>query len=315
MDIEPLNIIEVNLSPEEIEELERLSALGYSHQQMAMYFRVDLKLFLSAAENPRSKINYHIQRGQLVSIAREQMAILTSAEGGNITAHQQLEKIRRTRGFEISKLDIFGGIDDQKTYQKLEDFIQSEGKTDLSNEETVYLEALSMMNSMDRKYGRRNTIAFFTKPPFNLKHSRASEMYDEALNLFYTDRNIDKKALRHKKAEQLDEAAHVMRLNASCAKDFEVYGDLVMKSAKLLQLDQKDPEPLSKELYLRPVRVFSLDPQAVGIPAINRQSVAAQIDELEIPERDKIRVRRDAMLETIPLEDILNELEEESKVG
>jgi len=309
----PAKIPHIHLNDEELVELERLAALGYSPEQTAMYFGKDKESFTRALNDPSSTIHYHSERGKLMSIAKEQLAILTSAEGGNITAAQQLEKIRRNRGFEITKLDIFGGFDTKESYQVLESFILTGDDKDLKGEEKIYLEALTLMNSMDRKYGRRRTVEFFTKPPFNLKLSRASEMYDEALALFYTDRNVEKKAMRNKLAEQLSEAALVVKTMATSAKDFEVYGNLKTQEAKLRELDKTDPVPLNKELFLRPVRLFTLDPEMIGITGINRQIVANQIDELEIPERDKIRLRQDAMIDAIKLEDTLDELEEESR--
>nr|WP_294897823.1 hypothetical protein [uncultured Pedobacter sp.] len=305
--------IHIHLDPDQLEELERLSALGYTPEDLALYFMKDEKQFIITANDPESTINRHIRRGKMMSLAREQLAILQSAEGGNITAHQQLDKIRRDRGFEITKLDIFGGFDDPSKFQKLQDYIDSGCKDDLSNEEVIWIEALTLMNSMDRKYGRRHTIAFFQKPPFNLTYSRASEMYDEAQNLFYIDRNVEKKAMRNKKAEQVEEAAAVMLAMAKCAKDFEVYGNLQMQAAKLRELDKADTVPLAKELYIKPVRVFSLDPTTINLPKINRTELAAQIEALEIPERDKARLAQDAMVEQITFEDNLNELQEESK--
>lgn len=304
--------LHIELTAEQLEELERMSALGYEPADMAMFFKLDKDLFCRAAEDPVSNVNYHIRRGKLMSMAREQMAILSSAETGNVQSSQQLEKIRRNRGFEISKSDIFGGFTDKKAYQKLEDFIESGGKADLSSEESIYLEALTMMHSMDRKYGRKNTITFFTKPPFNLGNSRASEMYDEAINLFYSDRKIEKKALRHRKAELLEELARMGLQMANSVKDLEVIGNLQMQAAKLQELDKPDPEKLPTELYRKQYRVFTLNPELVGIPGINRQTLADQIDGLEIPEADRLRVRQDAMIDQINFEDNLNELTEEN---
>lgn len=308
----PANSIHMTFTEEELFELENLSALGYTHEQIAMYFGRDKKAFERAAADPDSRVSYHLKRGILKSVAQEQLAILKAAEGGNVSASQQLANIKRNRGFKISQKEIFSGFDDMKTYRLFEDWVQGGCKTDISQEESVYLEALSMMNSMDRKYGRRNTIAFFVKK-YGLSNSRASVMYDEAINLFNTDRNADKKALRTKYADQLDEAALIMKLNMNGPKEAEVYGDLIMKAAKVRQLDQADPEPLPKELFLRPVRLFSLDPGTVGMEKINRQKVAEQIDALDIPEADKIRVRSDALLNNINFEENLNELEEESR--
>ena len=305
--------VHIHLEPEQLTELERLSALGYTIKDMALYFLKDINLFELAANDPESTINRHIKRGMLVSIAKEQMAILEAAEGGNITASQQLGKIRRDRGFEISKLDIFGGFDSIKSFEKLQNYVDNGCQDDISNEEAIWIEALTLMNSMDRKYGRRSTIAFFTKAPFNLTYSRASTMFDEAQNLFYIDRNIEKKALRNKKAEQIEEAANVVKNMAVTSKDFEIYGNLQMQAAKLRELDKPDPESLAKELYLKPVRVFSLDATTIGLPGINRLELVQQIDELAIPERDKERLKQDAMVNPINLENTLNELQEESK--
>lgn len=306
-------IIHITLSPEEYEQLEQLSALDYSIDNMAMFFDRNKIAFRAAAADENSTIAYHIARGKLVSAAQESMSILKNAEGGSVSASQQLANIKRNKSFAISKREIFEGFDHTKTYRILEDWILGGCKNNIKDEENVYLEALSQMNAMDRKYGRKNTIAFFTKPPYSMKHSRAAEMYDEAFNLFNTDRNINKKAYRNKYADDVDELYLLAKNSATTSKDLEVAGDLKMKAAKLRELDKADPEPLPAELYLRPVRLFTLNPGQVGMPEINRQIVARQIEELEIPESDKRRVSADAMLSQINFEQQLDELQEESK--
>jgi hypothetical protein len=301
------------LDDERITELESLAALGYTPEEMAVYFDVEKFFFVQAALDVESKVHYHIKRGQLMSVAKEQMAMLGDAEKGNVTASQQLGKIRRSRGWEMSKLDIFGGAIDKKLIRKLEDYIESGSINDLKTEEAIYLDALTLMNSMGRKYGRRNTVKFWTRDPWNLQYRRASEMYDEAITFFYTDRNVEKKALRNRYADQLDEAALVVRDNAESSKDWEVYGNLIEKAARMRELDKPDPEKLDKEAYLKPVRYYSLDPESVGLPAVNRQELAKQIEALEVPERDKSRIRQEAAIETVNLEQRIYELEKEAK--
>ena len=306
--------IQTVLADEEFVELEKLSAMGYTIGQMAMYFNKKEKDFADDAADDETKIAYHIARGKLVSLAQEQMNILTAAEGGNISASQQIANIRRTRGFQISKEEIFNGFENKKNLRVFEEWVQGGCKQKLSKEETLYLEALSMVDKMDRKYGRRNTIIFFTKAPFNLSASRAVAMYDEAINLFNTDRNINKKAFRNKYADELDEMAIVVRDNALTAKDAEVFGNLKVQAGRMRGLDEKEPDPISKELYIKPVRYFGLTTDVVSLPPINRQEIADFIDGLEIPEEDKRRVSADALLTNIDLTQQLNELEEESKL-
>lgn len=305
--------ITLHLDDERKAELERLSALGYSPEEMAMYFDVDKAFFVQAARDVNSNIHYHIKRGQILSLAKEQMALLESAEGGNVSSSDHLGKIRRTRSWEISKLDIFGGGMDKRLLRKLEDYIESGSMSDLSSEEAIYLDALTLINSMGRKYGRRNTVKFFTQHPWNLKYHRASELYDEAVTLFYTDRNVEKKALRHRYAEMLEEAALVVKENAACSKDWETYGNLIAQAAKLQELDKPDPEKLDAAAYLQPLRYYSLNPEHVGLPNVDRQELARQIEALDIPEREKARIRQESLLEEINLEKRLDELEKEAK--
>lgn len=303
----------LSLTEEVAKELENLSALGYSLEEMAMYFDTDKVFFIQAAQNEDSKIYYYIQRGKLMAAAKEQLELLKAAETGNVTASEHLAKIRRNKSWEISKLDIFGGFEDKRLLEKLNDYVQSGSLNELKNEEAIYIEALLLFSSMGRRYGRRNTIAFFTKKPFGLKYARASEMYDEAINLFHADRQIERKALRHKYAEQLEEAAIIVRDNAASSKDWEVYGNLLVQASRMLGLDKDDPEKPPAEQYAKPIKYYSLSPGDVGLHMIDRQDVARQVEALEIPERDKIRVLQDARVEHVNLEERLNELEEDSQ--
>ena len=80
-------------------ELQRLSALGYSVRDMAMYFDFDYGQFKSEADNPDSEIAYNIKRGKLILRANVDMRISESAENGNITAVQQLAKSMREKNY------------------------------------------------------------------------------------------------------------------------------------------------------------------------------------------------------------------------
>lgn len=299
------------LSEEDLEKLEKLAALGYTPREIAMFFKLPEKPFEKIAADPTTHINYRIERGKFASLANESLRILDKAEKGDIDASKRLQDIRRNRGFKISKDDIFGAPD-RKAMQALEDWIQGGSKSDLKTDEKIYLQALTLMNSMERKYGRKKTIHFFIKT-YGLTSRRASEMFDESTNLFYSDRSVERKALRIKKAEFLEDLARAAFANAETGKDIDIAANIEMKAAKLRGLDQPDPEKLDPGNYRKQFRLFSLDPTDIGLPAIDRNTVAKQIDALEIPEMDKARVRRDARLETINIEQYLDELETESK--
>lgn len=299
------------LTEEQLEQLEKLAALGYTPREIAMFFSLPVEPFIKIANEPTSHINYRIEAGKFKALANESLAILSKSEKGDIDASKRIQDIRKTRGFKISKEDIFGSPD-RKALKALENWIEGGSKSDLSTDEKIYLDALTLIHSMDRKYGRKNTVAFFVKT-YGLKHGRASAMYDEAINLFYSDRTIERKALRIKKAEYLEDLSRAVAANAETSRDFEVAANIEVQAAKLRGLDQPDPEKLPPEAFRKPIRIFSLDPVDIGLPAVNRQEVARQLDALEIPDMDKARIRRDARIEPIQLEQYLDELETESK--
>lgn len=87
------------LQDEIVKELQRLSALGYSVRDMAMYFDFDYGQFKAEADNPDSEIAYNIKRGKLILRANVDMRISESAENGNITAVQQLAKSMREKNY------------------------------------------------------------------------------------------------------------------------------------------------------------------------------------------------------------------------
>ncbi|MBP3944405.1 hypothetical protein J5U18_12725 [Sphingobacteriaceae bacterium WQ 2009] len=301
---------QLNLSEEEWDKLEILSGLGYSNEKIAIYFDINKTLFNQIAAEQESKLHHHLSAGKLKQLADEQLAIMELARKGDVTAQKQLHEVRRTRAFKISKLDIFGGFDNKKILKQLQDYVQSGGKLDVSLEEQMYIDALLMIRDLDNQYGRRATVDFLVNH-FKLKYQRASEMFDESINLFYSDRNISKKALRHKYAENLENAANVVLAQAESSKDYEIYSTIIAQAAKLQELDKPDVDKLPPEVYRKEFTLQTLDVEQVGLPAINRNELAAQIDSLNQPESVKITLKQDAMIIPIKLEDKFQKIEED----
>ena len=309
----PIKHAAINLSDEEWDKLETLSALDFSHEQIAVYFDINKTVFKQLASDPNSYLAERLQAGKIKQDADERLALYSLARSGDVPAQKQIHEIKRTRAFKISKLDIFGAFNNKKILEQLNDYIQAGADIkDIPVEEQLYIDALIFMRDMDNQYGRRATVDFFVKH-FNLKHQRASEMYDEAINLFYGNRSINKKALRAKYAERLENAANVVAANAETSRDWEVYGNLMKQAATMQELDKPDVEKLPKEMYLPPVKVYTLDTDTVGLPPINRNELAAEIDALDQPEQVKSSLRQDAMIDPIDLDAKLDKIEKEYK--
>jgi hypothetical protein len=99
----------MTFTQEQIDSIEKLAGLNYTFKHIAMYLDVPLKDILDDYGDKESKFRYHYDRGKLLSQADIDQGALDSAKGGNITAMQQFERIRRARHFEnIRDLLIYG---------------------------------------------------------------------------------------------------------------------------------------------------------------------------------------------------------------
>ena len=198
-------------------------------------------------------------------------------------------------------------------YDTLQDYLASGCTMELTDEELDYYNALYALVGINRKYGKDNAIAFLMHPPFNVERSRARRMYAEALNLFYLNDMVERDAYRSIIFDNLQKAALAVLQNATSAKDMEVYGNLLVQAAKVKQLDKPDPEKTETPRE-KPVKVYDLDPAAIGLAAANRQLLARQIDRIEgLSERDKTRLRRDAGIEDVDIEDMLDDTQEKTE--
>lgn len=64
----------------------------------------------------------------------------------------------------------------------------------------------------------------------------------------------------------------------------------------------------------KPIKVYDLDPNAVGLPSANRNLLAAQIDGMQdISAREKTRLKRDANIIDVDIEEMLDDQEEKTK--
>ena len=201
---------------------------------------------------------------------------------------------------------------DTSHFDTLQDYLASGCTMELTDEEMDYYNALYALVGIHRKYGKDNAIAFLMHPPFNVERSRARRMYAEALNLFYLNDTVENDAYRNIIFDNLQKAALAVLQNATSAKDMEVYGNLQTQAWKVKLLDKPDPEKVQLPAD-KPVKVYDLDPAAVGLESANRNILGRQIDTMDLPEREKVRLKRDANIEDIDFEEMLDDTKEKTE--
>lgn len=191
----------------------------------------------------------------------------------------------------------------------LQDYIQGGSKEALSDDEQKYLDLLYLLNSLRRKYGKENAIAFIQRPPNSIPYRKAREMYDEAINLFYGDDGIEKQAHRNAMFEGLMAAANLILKTSESSKDVEVYGDLITKAYKIKGLDTPEPPRIPEGLYKKPIKIYSLNPGSISLPTVDRKALADRIDNLEISEVEKNRIRQEAQVDKVDFLELYDEQE------
>lgn len=299
------NKIGDTLTRDQIVDLQRFGALEWEPRDIAIYFGFDIDQFTAEYNDPGSVVTLAVTRGRLQALATVNKALLGNAQAGDLPSINHLEKLRREKSFKTSKLDIFGSFDDEKAFRRVYEYL-AEGRTnDLSNNERLFLDLLSIINSIDRQMGKRATIKFLTQQ-LHYSHDRAADYYNQADALFYSNRNTTKEALRNKYAELLEDLAHAAKNVAQTPKDYEAVSEIVAKAAKIRKLDEPEIERLSPQMYMRPLRVFSLTTDVIGLPPVNRQEVSDQIQHLNVPEATKSRLRRDSLVEDVDIIEFLN---------
>lgn len=202
---------------------------------------------------------------------------------------------------------------DKSYFERLQDYIQSGCKYQLSPEEQEYYNALFAMVGITRKYGKDRAISMLMHEPFNCSRPRAREMYYEAVNLFYLDDTIEPAAHRNMIFDSLMKAAQAVLLSSTSAKDMEVYGNLLTQAWKVKQLDKPD-KVKRQEIKDKDIKVYTLDSNLIGVPSIDRNDLAKQIDSIpDITENDRSRLKRDAMAVDINFEEILDDTQEKTE--
>jgi hypothetical protein len=176
------------------------------------------------------------------------------------------------------------------TYGQLQSFIAT-GKTDMPENLQQYFNMLEVIRSMYSKYKSKKFILnAITISPYDIPKRSADKLYRDALNFFYSDNDVKKEAWCNIYAEKLELAAMV----AWEQNDMETYGKLIMDAAELRGCKKEDA--IEKEPYDRRPVVYIFDPKKLGMPEVNKKELAAFIDNLDVPEKEKQKARRDAML-------------------
>lgn len=287
-----------------LDRIAYLAALGWPDNEIFISEGIDEK---SVPEEVREAIEH----GRLKKRADIEISVARAAASGTPEAVKQFNEVVRDKSFSLSKLDLFGGPEDEVAFERIQDYIAGGSKGNLSQKEQVYIDLLTMIYSLDGQWGKRRTIKFLTSKPFSFSYEQASNMYAESIEMFFANRKVSKEAMRAKMADQYDTLYALAMQNARTTKDFEIAAGILSSKAKVLRLDQDDPQQLPAENYSKQFRVLSLSPEVIGLPRANRDELARQIDCIVAPEAVKKRLRVDAGIDDLDIVKLMDNVAQE----
>jgi len=92
------------------DEYETFAAIGYSPENIAMYYKVDKLEFMYYYMQIDSSLEFHYKRGILVHQAEEGITMINDARS-NVTQAQRIDKLRKKIDFQNARDEIiYGGI-------------------------------------------------------------------------------------------------------------------------------------------------------------------------------------------------------------
>lgn len=127
----------------------------------------------------------------------------------------------------------------------------------------------------------------------------AGKIFNDMMIFFYPDVEFRKNSWLRYLAERLEMGA-ILALEDN---DFETYGKNLERAAKVMDMIKIAGNRIDQRLYDRRPMFFVTSAKQLGIPEVDRNALARQIDEMDITESEKLAAKRDLGVED---RDILN---------
>lgn len=280
-----------DLTPEDYHDIQRYAGLNWSLEDIAKTLDIDPDVFQEAFEAENSKIKYHYERGILLVKSSAAKELYDSAVKGNITAIQQLEKARAANKFEQAKKKALLSAERKKAEQ-IQSFLQGHTAAELTPELLTYYEQLDFVRGLWQKGHNRNFILNNLLSAYKkLSFYKARIIYDEAMNFFYLDTGIKKKAWANYYADRLDAMAQI------CIDmgDIDQARKLTNDAAEMRQVHVPDP-PNTDSGPGKRIFIYTINPETLGLPRANRAKLAKWIDSLpDISDSGRDRLHMEVM--------------------
>jgi hypothetical protein len=182
-------------------------------------------------------------------------------------------------------------------------FIKNGNPDNAPREIVDYLQAMDMVRGMylrQLEYPTKEMIIKHLTKVEGMSYYLANKLYHNTIEYFYCSNTISKKAWNNLYADRLDDLAAIGKAMIKDARDAKAVAGIVKEARLARGLDQPDPIELPPALFEKPYIMYEMNSEFLGLPPIDRNKLAEQIDELpEMTEREKDLIKRDAAITQI----------------
>jgi hypothetical protein len=287
--------VALRLTDEQFEDLEKLAAIAFAPEKIAMYFGISETVFMEEFNKADSKIRFHFEKGVLQSVAKINMATLSRAKDGNLTSITQLAKEMQLQKVEISKKRRMYEVEN-KNYEKLQNLVEHGQVQGIPTQQLEYFEQLDYIRCLYNKYESKSFIlhAVQLKWP-ELSKYKINKLFSDTLNFFYIDNEVKVEAYQNIYADFMDNMARI----CFDINDFETARRCTLDAVKIRGVGSDKKDVIPKEMMDRRPVVYTIKPTDVGIHVESRYKLAEFIDALPINSKEKLNAKRDAKIEDI----------------
>jgi len=201
------------------------------------------------------------------------------------------------------------GLDD------LKEFLETGNPDNAPEAIHEYVEMLGKIYGMTLridKWGSKEAVLKHLIVFDKLSRDKASILYNEAIEYFYADKDVSKKAWRNFYANIIDQEINFARRIKKDTADSKRIVDMTTKAAEMRGAFDEEIEELPEELFRTPFIVYTCDAEMLGLPKVDRNKLSAQIDAYpELTEKERMQIKREAQI--IPIKIFPNEQEDARK--
>lgn len=206
---------------------------------------------------------------------------------------------------------------DQINIKDIYDFMETGNPANAPADIVEYLELLDKVRGMFRridKFGSRDAIIKHLMTVDKMSRYKAAQVCDEAREYFYCDSHVSKQAWKNIYADKMEQMINFAMQTVENVGDAQKVVKMLMDVAIIRGINEPDIEEIPAEVFQAPFVVYSCDAEFLGLPKVNRHKLSEMIDSFpELTEKEKIQIKREALIPEFPLKLFPNEQEDARK--